>query len=126
MVTVERLWPKKATLRPWAVPFRLIAPISVSGDTEVLLPGMIGRALQVINWWMVSGDTTAADVKLKKNAADICPATTAKGTTDDAIVPGGSLDLALSTFGLPTDKLYVNSSATAVFVFIAECIWTED
>lgn len=126
MVTVEKLWPKKAVGRPWAVPFLLIAPISASGDTEVLTPKHMPQQLQILNWRIHSRDTTASNIKLKKNSADITPAVTAKGVTDDAIVPGGTLDLALSKFGLPTDKLYVNSSVESDLTVVFECIWTED
>ncbi|MCK4601428.1 MAG: hypothetical protein KAU28_03110 [Phycisphaerae bacterium] len=125
MVTVEQLWPKAGSTRPWAVPFRLIGVISATGDTELLSPHVLGRAFQVINWWIISQDTTASNVKLKKGAVDICPVLTVKGTVNDAIVAGASLDLALSTFGLPTDKLYVNQSGTTAFTVICECIWTE-
>lgn len=126
MLTVEQIAAKKTPTRPWTVPFQISATISASGDTEVLLPKGLPRQIQVMNWRIHSQDTTASNVKLKKGSADITPAVTAKGVADDAIVAGGTLDLALSTFRLPTDKLYVNSSVESDLVVVFECILTED
>ncbi len=46
---------------------------------------------KIIDWWVISRDTTAANIKLKVNAGSDITANVAKGTADDVIVPGGTI-----------------------------------
>ncbi len=72
---------------------------------------------RIINWWIVSRDTTAANVKLVNVSTD-ASAVKAKGTTNDAIVLGGDIINAQKDV-LVTTALTVNASAVAAFdIFI--------
>lgn len=68
---------------------------------------------RIINWWIVSRDTTAANVKLVNVSTD-ASAVKAKGTTNDAIVLGGDIINAQKDV-LVTTALKVNASAAAAF-----------
>jgi len=68
---------------------------------------------RIINWWIVSRDTTAANVKLVNVSTD-ASAVKAKGTTNDAIVAGGDIINAQKDV-LVTTALKVNASAAAAF-----------
>lgn len=68
---------------------------------------------RIINWWIISRDTTAANVKLVNVSTD-ASAVKAKGTTNDAIVLGGDIINAQKDV-LVTTALKVNASAAAAF-----------
>ena len=68
---------------------------------------------RIINWWIISRDTTAANVKLVNVSTD-ASAVKAKGTTNDAIVLGGDVINAQKDV-LITTALKVNASAAAAF-----------
>ncbi|MDO8675540.1 MAG: hypothetical protein Q7K71_05425 [Candidatus Omnitrophota bacterium] len=68
---------------------------------------------RIINWWIISRDTTAANVKLVNVATD-ASAVKAKGTTNDAIVLGGDIINSQKDV-LVTTALKVNASAVAAF-----------
>ncbi len=68
---------------------------------------------RIINWWIISRDTTAANVKLVNVATD-ASAVKAKGATNDAIVLGGDIINAQKDV-LVTTALKVNASAAAAF-----------
>lgn len=68
---------------------------------------------RIINWWIISRDTTAANVKLVNVSTD-ASAVKAKGATADAIVLGGDIINAQKDV-LVTTALKVNASAAAAF-----------
>lgn len=72
---------------------------------------------RIINWWLVSRDTTAANVKLINKTTD-ATSVKAKGATNDAIVAGGDI-VAAQRDVAAGDALKVNASAAAAFdVFV--------
>lgn len=62
---------------------------SASGDTIVFTNGT-GIGLRLVDWWLISRTTGAANVKLKNGSTDMT-AVVAKGTADDTIVRGGTI-----------------------------------
>ena len=89
---------------------------SKSGITDATTSPIIVTApykFRVINWWIVSRDTTAANIKLINNVTDLT-AVIAKGVTNDAIVAGGTIVNAQKDV-LATVNLKVNASAVAAF-----------
>jgi hypothetical protein len=68
---------------------------------------------RIIDWWIISRDTTAANIKLVNVSTD-ASAVKAKGTTDDAIVRGGDVIEAQRDV-LSGNALKVNASAAAAF-----------
>lgn len=88
--------------------------VSASGDTVIQKPA---RKLLICDWWLISRDTGAANIKLKRNSTD-ASAVVAKGTTNDAIVRGGTL-VAAEDEVAATDVLNANASASqAADVFV--------
>lgn len=88
--------------------------LSASGDTVIPKPA---NKLRIADWWVVARDTNASNVKLKRNANDICTAI-AKGVTNDTRVQGTTLVAAEDEVD-PADVLYANNSgATAVEVYV--------
>lgn len=72
---------------------------------------------RIVNWWIVSRDTTAANIKLNNDGTD-ASANKAKGTTNDAIVLGGDI-IAAQKDVAATKVLKVIASAAAAFdVFV--------
>lgn len=69
--------------------------------------------VRIIDWWIISRDTTAANIKLVNVSTD-ATAVKAKGTTDDAIVRGGDIIEAQRDIAAAT-ALKVNASAAALF-----------
>ena len=67
----------------------------------------------VIDWWIISRDTTAANINLKNGSTDMT-GNTAKGTADDAIVRGGALIAAQDEIAA-AGALSVAASAVAAF-----------
>lgn len=104
-----------------AVPFQIKKEVTVSGDTVVpfVVPG--GMKVEITGWRFVSLDTTAANVKLKKDTTDLT-AVVAKGTTDNAVVQGASLDVDAAQL-IVGNVLKINSSATARIMVYIECVW---
>ena len=68
---------------------------------------------RIIDWWLISRDTTAANIKLVNVSTD-ASAVKAKGTTNDAIVRGGDIIAAQKDVASGT-VLKVNASAAAAF-----------
>ena len=68
---------------------------------------------RIIDWWIVSRDTTAANIKLVNVSTD-ASAVKAKGTTNDAIVRGGDI-IAAQKDVANAAALKVNASAAAAF-----------
>ncbi len=68
---------------------------------------------RIINWWIISRDTTAANIKIKNGTTD-ASAVKAKGTTNDAIVLGGDV-IAAQKDVAAAGALKVNASAAAAF-----------
>lgn len=68
---------------------------------------------RIIDWWLISRDTTAANIKLKNVSTD-ASAVKAKGATDDAIVRGGDIIEAQRDVAAGA-ALKVNASAVAAF-----------
>jgi hypothetical protein len=68
---------------------------------------------RIIDWWIISRDTTAANVKLINVSTD-ASAVKAKGTTNDAIVRGGDIINAQKDVA-SGNVLKVNASAAAAF-----------
>lgn len=69
--------------------------------------------VRVIDWWLISRDTTAANIKLVNVSTDMT-AVKAKGTTNDAVVRGGDVIAAQRDIAAGT-ALKVNASAIAAF-----------
>ncbi len=89
---------------------------SKSGITDATASPSIVTApykFRVINWWIVSRDTVAADIKLVNNVTELS-AVIAKGTTNDTIVPGGTIVNAQKDV-LTAVNLRVNASVAAAF-----------
>ncbi len=75
---------------------------------------------RIVKWWLISRDTTAANIKLVNVSTD-ASAVKAKGTTDDAIVLGGDVIEAQRDIAAAT-ALKVNASAAAAFDIFVEVI----
>lgn len=96
-----------------------LQPLEISGETKVLSVRTAASgntvipkpsvALRVVDWWIFSRDTSAANVKLVRNSTDMCTAI-AKGTSDDTRVQGATLVDAEDELD-PADVLYANLSA---------------
>ncbi len=89
---------------------------SKEGITDATTSPIIVTAnfkFRIIDWWLVSRDTTAANVKLINGVTD-ATAVVAKGTTNDAIVRGGTIVAAQKDITAGT-ALKVNASAAAAF-----------
>lgn len=89
---------------------------SLQGVTDAQTAATIVTAafkFRIIDWWIVSRDTTAANIKLVNVATD-ASAVKAKGTTDDAIVRGGDIIEAQRDVAAAT-ALKVHASAAAGF-----------
>ncbi len=85
--------------------------------TDVNIVTTAPYKFRIIDWWIVSRDTTAANVKIKNGSND-ASAVVAKGTTDDAIVRGGTIVEAQRDVAA-AGALKVNASAAAAFdVFV--------
>jgi len=70
-------------------------------------------AFKVIDWWMISRDTTVSNIKLQNDADDLS-ANKAKGTANDTIVRGGTLVAGQDEFAV-AESLKVFASAVAAF-----------
>lgn len=68
---------------------------------------------RIIDWWLISRDTTAGNIKLVNVSTD-ATAVKAKGTTNDAIVRGGDVIAAQKDVASGA-ALKVNASAVAAF-----------
>ena len=86
-----------------------IADASGAGVTVMTAP----YKFRIINWWVIARDGNAANVKLNNNGTD-CSANIAKGTTTDAIVPGGTI-VAAQKDVLATSVLKTIASAAGAF-----------
>lgn len=89
---------------------------SKEGITDATTSPIIVTAnfkFRIIDWWLVSRDTTAANVKLINGVTD-ATAVVAKGTTNDAIVRGGTIIAAQKDVVAGT-AFKVNASAAAAF-----------
>lgn len=97
---------------------------SKSGITDASTAASIVAALpykvKIIDWWVVSRDTTAANVKLQNGAgspADLT-ANVAKGTADDAIVRGGTIVAEQDELAAASALKVLASAAAAFDVFV--------
>ena len=97
----------------------LSGSFSASGDNTILKPS---RKLLICNWWLISRDTGAANVKLKKSGGNDITAVMAKGTNNDAVVNPATTSgtiIAAEDELLASDTLVANlSAAQAVDVFV--------
>jgi hypothetical protein len=122
-VTPDQLYdidPRSCCVVPFSIEKDLA--FSGSGDIDIPLPIPGGRRLQISDWKIVSGDTNAANVKLKKGSTDLT-ATIAKGTVANAIVRGGNLNLASAKLD-KGDALKVNASAACAIHVSLTVFWT--
>ncbi|MCD6459410.1 DUF2190 family protein [bacterium] len=46
---------------------------------------------RIIKWWLISRDTTAANITVKNGSANVVGTSTAKGTADDVVVDGAGI-----------------------------------
>ena len=86
------------------------------GITDATTSSVIVTApykFRIIDWWIISRDTTAANIKLVNVSTD-ASAVKAKGTTNDAIVRGGDV-IAAQKDVASGNALKVNASAAAAF-----------
>jgi hypothetical protein len=93
-----------------------------SGITDAQDPGVkiqdsVPFKCKVIDWWLISRDTTAANVKLTNGTNDIT-ANVAKGTTDDAIVAGGTIVAEYDELAAASDLIAFASAAAAFDIFV--------
>ena len=89
---------------------------SKEGITDATTSPIIVTAnfkFRLIDWWLISRDANAANVKLVNGAAD-ATAVVAKGVTNDAIVRGGTIIAAQKDIAVGT-ALKVNGSVAAAF-----------
>lgn len=76
--------------------------------------------VRVVNWWIISRDTNAANIKLVNVSTDMS-AVKAKGITNDALVQGGDVIAAQRDIAAGT-ALKINASAAAAFDIFVEVI----
>ena len=76
--------------------------------------------MRIIDWWIISRDTTAANIKLVNVSTD-ASAVKAKGTANDALVRGGDIIAAQRDIAAGT-AIKVNASAVAAFDIFLACI----
>ena len=73
-----------------AVPFVVQTTCTAAGAEDEVVMASWPQKARVVDAWMIARDTNAANVTLK-NATNAFTAATAKGGTNDAIVPFGSI-----------------------------------
>ncbi len=89
---------------------------SKSGIADATVSPIIVTApfkFRVVHWWIVSRDTTAANIKLINNVTDLT-AVIVKGATNDSIVAGGTI-LNAQKDVLAGVNLKVNANVAAAF-----------
>ena len=93
-----------------------------SGITDAGTPGVkisdsIPFACKVIDWWIISRDTSAANVKLTNGTDDIA-ANVAKGTADDTRVQGATIVAEKDELAAGSDLIAFASAAAAFDIFV--------
>lgn len=73
-----------------AIPIIFAKTGITDASTPVDIVASLPYKIKVIDWWVISRDTTAANVKITDGTNDIT-ANKAKGTADDAVVRGGTI-----------------------------------
>ena len=89
------------------VPFVIKASLVAAGAEDETIIASMPRKAQVIDAWMISRDTNAANVTLK-NATNAFTGAVAKGTADDTIV---SLETIIAEY----DEIAAEAAVTATF-----------
>lgn len=97
---------------PGSVPILLHKQGIADATTSVTIATPAAK-VRVIDWWIISRDTNAANIKLVNVSTDMS-AVKAKGTANDALVRGGDVIAAQRDIAAGT-ALKVNASAAAAF-----------
>jgi len=73
---------------------------------------------KIIDWWLISRDTTAGNVKLQNGTPTDLSANVAKGTADDTLVRGGTIVDATDELAAGSALKVYASAAAAFDVFV--------
>jgi len=89
-------------------------------STAVTVVASLPYKCKIIDWWLISRDTTAANVKLQNGAASPVDlsANVAKGTVDDARVQGGTIVAEADELAAASALKVLGSTAAAFDVFV--------
>ncbi len=90
-------------------------------STAVAIVTSLPFKCKVIKWWLISRNTTAANIKLQNGDDEDISANKAKGTADDAIVFGGTIVAEKDELAVES-KLQVLASQAAAFDVFVEVI----
>jgi len=96
-----------------AVPILFAKEGITDASTAVNIVASAPFKFRILDWWIVSRDVTAANVKIQNGASD-ASANIAKGTTNDALVRGGTIVAAQKDI-LAAGALKVLASVAAAF-----------
>lgn len=96
------------------VPYVIRKTLSACGDTAIATLSVKSR---IIDWWLVSKDTTASNVLIKSGTGTI-GANTAKGTTDKYTIRGLSIDDAYQEVAAACVLTATLSAAAGVELYI--------
>jgi len=98
---------------------QLFSAVVTDADTADVAIATLPYAFQIIDYWVISRDTTAANITLKNAGTLVSSAVLAKGTTDEAIVRAATLLAAQDTVAAGA-ALTVEASAVAAFdIFVS-------
>jgi hypothetical protein len=103
---------KQADGEPGSIPILLHKQGITDATTSVTI-ATPAFDVRIVDWWLISRDTTASNIKLVNDATDMT-AVKAKGTADDAIVRGGDIIEAQRDVAAG-DPIKVNASVAAAF-----------
>lgn len=90
-----------------------------NASTAVAIVASLPFKCKIIDWWIISRDTTAANVKLQDGGTPTdLTANVAKGTNNDAIVRGGTIVAAADELAAASALKVLASTAAAFDVFV--------
>lgn len=87
-------------------------------STAAAIVASLPFAVKIVEWWVISRDTTAANVKLQDGTPTDLTANIAKGTADDTIVRGGTIVAEADELAAGAALKVLASTAAAFDVFV--------